>query len=215
MSSVATDIRPRVIVGLGNPGGEYAGTRHNAGFLVIDRILTKLRKPAETARRWDCDLARVTAGGRALLFAKPLTFMNLSGDAVARIRAAEAVEPAEILVVCDCLDLPLGRLRMRTGGGSGGHRGVESIIQTLGADTFPRLRVGIGRSEDTAVVKFVLGGWSEDERPIIDEAVNAAADAVILALKAGVDTAMNRFNGWRAKSAETSSNPKPAGEPET
>lgn len=201
---------PRVIVGLGNPGEKYADTRHNAGFLVVDRVLAKLKKTAEREHRHDSEIFRVGSGGRALVLVKPLTFMNLSGEAVAKVKNATGADPAEILVVYDCLDLPLGRIRLRTGGGSGGHRGVESVIQALGSDAFPRVRVGIGRGDQT-VVDYVLGGWSDEEQPIMDEAVTAAADAVILAIRAGMETAMNRFNGWRGKAAPAD-NPKPAGE---
>jgi PTH1 family peptidyl-tRNA hydrolase len=144
MSGDADSIHPKVIVGLGNPGEEYAGTRHNAGFLVIDRILEKLNKPSRREHRYNSEIVRVTFGGRQLILVKPLTFMNLSGTAVAKGRAAWDVVPEEILVVYDCLDLPAGKIRLRQDGGSGGHRGMESLIKELGARTSPASGWGSG-----------------------------------------------------------------------
>ncbi len=209
MGAAADNLQPKVIVGLGNPGEEYAGTRHNAGFLVLDRILEKLNKPSRREHRYDSEIIRVSFGGRQLILVKPLTFMNLSGTAVAKGRAAWDVVPEEILVVYDCLDLPAGKIRLREDGGSGGHRGMESMIQELGSQKFPRLRVGIGRQDGKPVVDYVLSGWSEEEQPYMEQAVDAAADAVLLAVRSGMAAAMNRYNGWSAKVADSD---KPAGE---
>lgn len=212
MGAPADSILPKVIVGLGNPGDEYAGTRHNAGFMVVDRILEKLNKPNRREHRYDSEIVRVTFGGRQLILVKPLTFMNLSGTAVAKGRAAWDAVPEEILAVYDCLDLPAGKIRLRQDGGSGGHRGVESMIRELGSQKFPRLRVGIGRQTGKPVVDYVLSGWTEEEQPLIEQAVDAAADAVILAVRSGMAMAMNRYNGWSAKVADSD---KPAGEKKT
>ena len=202
--STATDIiLPTVIVGLGNPGEEYAGTRHNAGFLVIDRILEKLNKPRRREHRYNSEIFRVTFSGKQLILVKPLTFMNLSGTAIAKGRAAWDVVPEEILVVYDCLDLPSGKVRLRQDGGSGGHRGMASLIQELGSQNFPRLRVGIGRQSGKQVVDYVLSGWGPEEQPYIEQAVDAAADAVLLAVRSGLAVAMNKYNGWSANVADS------------
>jgi PTH1 family peptidyl-tRNA hydrolase len=166
--------------------------------MVVDKILDNLRKPAVKEHRYNAELYRAAIGGRTLILVKPLTYMNLSGEAVAKIRTATGIAPEEILAIHDCLDLPLGRLRLRAGGGSGGHRGVESLIRELGSDRFPRLRVGIGRETTTPVVDYVLGGWSAEERPVVAAVVAAAADAAVMAVRAGVPAAMNRFNAWCA-----------------
>ena len=135
-----------LIVGLGNPGPEYAGTRHNAGFMVIDRLLAGF--PAGRFEERHTASSSVWAGkfrGRALLLQKPLTFMNLSGQAVALLARRSGIQPESILVISDDLDLPVGRLRLRNGGADGGHNGLKSIIAELGSSSFRRLRIGIGR----------------------------------------------------------------------
>jgi peptidyl-tRNA hydrolase, PTH1 family len=162
----------KLIVGLGNPGTRYAGTRHNAGFLVVD----------ELARRWgasfraqrQADVAQ--AAGTLLL--KPGTFMNLSGAAVQAAMARERVAPADLLLIHDDMDLPLGRLRLRLGGGAGGQRGVQDVIARIGPD-FPRLKVGVSRPPDGWEAEgWVLSRFREDERVLLDRVVAHAADAV-------------------------------------
>lgn len=190
---------PRLVVGLGNPGGRYAETRHNAGFLVVDRVLarcTRLSGP-EPGGESECWTVR-TPAGRQLWLQKPLTFMNRSGAAVAAAAQALGASPGDVLVVCDCLDLPLGRLRLRPGGSSGGHRGLESVLAALGTEAVPRLRIGIGRQDDVAVVAYVLAEWSPAEQRLAEPVLDAAADAVLSAVTDGVEATMNRFNGWRA-----------------
>ena len=181
----------KAIVGLGNPGREYAGTRHNIGFDVLD----------EVARRWNVQLRPwksvadlAVAGGRGAVLVEPQTFMNLSGDAVSRVSAFHKVEPADILIVADEVQLPLGRLRLRRSGSAGGHNGLKSIIQHIGTE-FPRLRIGVGRGDPAwDLADHVLSRFSRDERDSVDDAVKRAADAVEAFVADGLDAAMNRFN---------------------
>lgn len=181
----------KAIVGLGNPGREYAGTRHNIGFDVVD----------EVARRWNVQLRPwksaadvVVVGSRGVVLAEPQTFMNASGDAVSRLAAFYGLEPTDLLVVADEVQLPLGRIRLRGSGSAGGHNGLKSIIQHLGTE-FPRLRIGVGRGDPTwDLADHVLSRFGRDEREAVVEAVNRAADAVELFAEYGVEAAMNRFN---------------------
>lgn len=179
----------RILAGLGNPGPRYRGTRHNAGYLVMDELARRWRTTFRRAR--DADEARV----RDLLLLKPRTFMNLSGRAVQAALTRAGFPPAELLIVHDDLDLPLGRLRLRRGGGAGGQRGVRDIIERLGPD-FTRLKVGISRPpEGWTAERWVLSRFSEDERSVLDAAVSAAADAVEILLERGHEAAMNHVNG--------------------
>jgi PTH1 family peptidyl-tRNA hydrolase len=202
-ATTATSL-PKLIVGLGNPGDAYTDTRHNTGFAVVDRVLERLKQPTPWRVQNDAAVAPVAVAGRPIWLAKPRTYMNASGPAVHGLLIAAEARPDELLVVYDCLDLPLGRLRLRPGGGSGGHRGIASIIDALGSNAFPRLRLGIGRQPNMPVVEYVLSGWSEGEKQVIDRAIGAAADAVLLAVQTGVAKAMNRYNRW---SAETDISP--------
>lgn len=187
----------RLIVGLGNPGPKYAGTRHNVGFLVVDRILaTRKCLRTETSGNGVCSTV-VGPGGGELHLLKPLTYMNASGIAVREIAGNLGIPSDRILVIYDCLDLPLGRLRFRRAGGSGGHRGVESIIAELETSGFLRLRIGIGRP-DCETIDYVLSSWSSTELPIVGRAVDASAQAAMVAAEHGIDAAMNSFNGWCA-----------------
>lgn len=188
---------PKLVIGLGNPGPEYENTRHNAGYMVVDRMLAGLRPRLVCEERYNSILCRASYGGRLIHFAKPTTFMNRSGEAVRRISNVLNISPGGLLVIIDCLDLPLGRMRFRPSGGSGGHRGVESIVHALGTDDFPRLRVGIGRSGEHKVVDHVLSAWTVEERSLAESVLDAAADAVLYSLRRGVTAAMNAFNGWK------------------
>lgn len=190
-----------LIVGLGNPGKEYAQTRHNIGFMVVDALAERhgLRFSRKHGKALVAD---GTLGERRVLLAKPQTYVNLSGDAVQVLAGFAGVEPERILVVCDDLDLPLGVIRIREHGGSGGHNGLKSIAQRLGTTRFPRLRVGIGRPpdeerlgrDDERVTAHVLGNFSSHEHSIIKEAIARAVAAIETAVIEGVQTAMNRFN---------------------
>lgn len=185
---------PRLVVGLGNPGSEYAGTRHNAGFWVVDRLAADLGVSVRR-KSFSALLGDGAHGGQKVYLLKPQTYMNRSGESVAAAARYFGLEPGEVLVVCDDLDLPLGRLRIRPKGGAGGHRGLTSIIQQLGTSDFPRLRIGIGRPDDKSeVVDYVLGGLSAAEQETLSEAVERAAAAVNLWLAEGLEAAMNRYN---------------------
>ena len=179
----------RILAGLGNPWPRFRGTRHNAGYLVLDALAARWNASFRRAR--DADEAR-EAG---LLLLKPRTFMNLSGRAVQAALTRTGVPPGELLVVHDDLDLPLGRLRLRRGGGAGGQRGVRDIIERLGPD-FIRLKIGISRPpEGWETERWVLSRFGDDEREVLERVVAAAADAVELLLAEGLETAMTRVNG--------------------
>jgi len=181
----------KAIVGLGNPGRDYAGTRHNVGFDVVDEI----------ARRWNVQLrpwksvAHVAVvGARGAVLVEPQTYMNLSGDAVNRVAAFHKLEPSDVLVVVDEVQLPLGRIRLRRSGSAGGHNGLKSIIQHVGPE-FPRLRIGVGRGDTKwDLADHVLARFGREERDAVVEAVNRAADAAELFVEQDIEVAMNRFN---------------------
>ncbi len=184
----------RLVVGLGNPGEEYKDTRHNIGFLVVDAFARKLRLKGEKTKCLS-RIIRGRAGGRELILAKPLTYMNNSGLAVENIIEEEEIEPSEMIVVYDDIDLPVGATRLRLGGSSGGHKGMESIIRTVGTQDFPRLRIGIGRpkrKED--VVSWVLSPFDEDEIPLIKSAIERAVKCLERCILLGPQEAMDLCN---------------------
>ncbi len=183
----------KVIVGLGNPGAQYASTRHNVGFMVVDHLAQRYGI-AVTRRLCNATTATLTIAGGKVCLAKPQTYMNLSGDAVGCLLRYYKLTPADLLVVYDDRDLPVGRIRLRERGGAGGHRGMESIIGALGTDSFARLRIGIGRPLEMDAVNHVLSTFSAEERPVIEEAVDRAADAIEAAVTDGMAAAMNRYN---------------------
>jgi len=182
-----------IVLGLGNPGVEYAHTRHNIGFDVVD-ILASRHHIRLNFRR---DHARYGLGMIAdvpVLLAKPMTYMNRSGEAARALLQRYPIDTSHLLVVVDDVALPLGRIRIRPSGSDGGHNGLESIIQCLGTQAFPRVRVGIGSPPPGQMVEYVLSRFSPQEQPIIDEALQRAADAVEAIIAEGVQAAMNRFN---------------------
>ncbi len=187
-------ILPRLIVGLGNPGETYRDTRHNVGYMVLDEVARRMSTTFQHEKRWNCMLAR--SGATWLL--KPLTFMNASGEAVSAISHFYKIKPEEVLVAFDDVDMPVGTLRLRPSGSAGGHNGMRSIISLLGTDNFPRLKLGIaaegGRPAGHKLSGHVLGRFSEDERAAVLQAVDRAAEAVLLALRSGLEAAMNLFN---------------------
>ncbi len=191
----------KIVVGLGNPGKAYAQTPHNAGFAVVDALAEAGACPWRGRWRFRAHTGLWTAdGAEPVLLVKPDTFMNRSGEAVGAVLRWEKVAPDALLVVVDDADLPLGRLRLRPGGRSGGHRGLESIITVLGTDAFARLRLGIGRGAavDGAprdLVRHVLAPLSAADREHYAAAVARAAEAVRCWLREGTAVAMNRFNG--------------------
>lgn len=191
----------RLIVGLGNPGSQYAHTRHNIGFDVIDGLCDRWRISLSENRRFKGIYGDgvITASQRIALL-KPLTFMNRSGQSVRAVLDWYKISPASVLVVYDDMDLPIGRLRLRLSGSAGGHNGMKSMISHLGTQAFPRLRVGIGQAEkpterEQAVVSHVLGKFSPTEKPLIQEALNWSMDAAETTVLKGVEAAMNRYNG--------------------
>lgn len=189
--SVENDVK--LVVGLGNPGARYTNTRHNVGFMVLDRLARRAGAPL-TRRQCGALVAVAKVAGQRACLTKPQTYMNLSGEAVACLLRYYKVSPADLLVVYDDRDLPLGRIRLREKGSAGGHRGVESIIAALGTSDLPRLRIGIGRPSEMDAVDHVLGGFSAEERPTAETALDRAVEAVECALQEGLAVAMNRYN---------------------
>lgn len=182
-----------LIVGLGNPGNGYRDTRHNIGFMLVDRLSSAhgLRLVNESCSAvWGRGMIR---GAEAAL-AKPDTYMNRSGNAVCGLKDALSISVESIIVAHDDCDLPLGRLRIRKAGGSGGHKGVESIIAGLGTNGFPRLRLGIGRPEAEETDEFVLSRFRPVERGQVEDMLGRAVSAVEAMLTEGIDVAMNRYN---------------------
>ncbi|MCS7263025.1 MAG: aminoacyl-tRNA hydrolase [Aquificaceae bacterium] len=184
----------RLLVGLGNPGKKYEKTRHNVGFMVVDEVVRRLRlqKPSEECLSL---LYKATVEGKELLLAKPQTYMNNSGLAVVNLLEEYDLEPQEMLVVYDDLDLPLGRLRLRQEGSSGGHHGMESIIRELKTDKLPRLKVGIGRPADkNKVVEYVLSPFSDQEVPLLGRVLRRAGDCLLRCVEFGLEESMNFCN---------------------
>lgn len=187
----------KLIIGLGNPGKEHARNRHNVGFMVVDRFAKEhglvFKRTQSRAK-----LAEGEFEGNALVLAKPQTYMNSSGLSVQGLVHRYRLSASDIIVLCDDLDLPLGKIRIRPVGGSGGHKGLKSIIDSLGSQEFPRLRLGIGRPDLNAseedVVDYVLKGFKGEEMALVEEAINAAVEALECLLKDGLQTAMNRYN---------------------
>ncbi len=195
-----------VIAGLGNPGETYANTPHNVGFDVVDALADRLGAGWKNGSGFHARVARTAHAGKPIMLVKPQTFMNLSGTSVAPLLRYFGGEPRDLTVVLDDADLPFGRLRIRTSGGSGGHRGLASVIETLGTEAFPRIRLGVGRAERQGLVGHVLGKFDGDRLNTVREMVAAAADAALCLIANGLDEAMNRFNGWSASAV-----PPPAG----
>lgn len=187
---------PRLIVGLGNPGSTYAQTRHNAGFLALESIaelcLARFRRPL--FRRY-LIADGVSPAGREFRLLKPLTYMNRSGVVVPSVRRPLGIDVEEIIVVCDQLDLPVGMVRIKRGGGTGGHRGLRSLVEELGSDRFIRVYVGIDKPAGReAVVNHVLGVPSQEEAPLFERGIATARDAVIRIIDASIEEAMNEYN---------------------
>lgn len=187
-----------LIVGLGNPGKEYQETRHNVGFRVVE--LLAQRHGIELRRqRHQAVFGEGRIAGVSVLLAKPLTYMNLSGAAVAALARYHNVTPADILVICDDVALPVGRLRLRGQGSAGGHNGLRSIIDALGTTRFPRLRIGVGAPDGRPLVDHVLGRFDRAEAEAIAVTLAEAADAVETFLRDGLEAAMNRYNAGEPK----------------
>jgi len=191
-----------LVVGLGNPGRRYAGTRHNIGWRVVEKVAERHRGAHFIEEGW-AETARVAMAGKTVLLAKPETYVNLSGTAVADLRKRHRVPPGQILVMYDDLDLPVGQLRLRMKGGHGGHNGMRSVIEALGTPEFPRLRIGIGRPpEGVDPAEHVLTRFTEEEARLMEEVVDRAADAVEVFVRQGIEAAMNTFNPRRQRPSE-------------
>ncbi len=183
----------RLIVGLGNPGSEYAGNRHNVGFMVADRIASRSR--IEMRIKGQSWVGWGKWRGRSLGVAKPGTFMNRSGDAVAELVRRHPLSPEDILVIVDDINLEPGRIRIRERGGSGGHNGIQDIIDTLDSDAFSRIRIGVGNDFGRGrQADYVLSDFDDEERTLIEPAIDRARDAALTFVSDGLTTAMNRFN---------------------
>ena len=195
-------LKLRLVVGLGNPGERYRNNRHNTGFMVVDAlkgVFSDVREAAWQPERGE--LCEIHQDGRVpLLLLKPLTFMNDSGDAVASVSEQFGISPLNMLVICDDLDLPVGRMRLRPRGSCGGQRGMLSIIERLGTDGFPRLRVGIGRPrpDEMDIIDYVLSDWASADMDLQAQVIRAASEAVKTAWDDGLEAAMNLANSWRA-----------------
>jgi len=180
----------RLVAGLGNPGPEYAATRHNIGFMVVDQFAAQFGSTWEKSTKWDA----LSAKCGAVLLVKPMSFMNRSGYPLLTITQFYEIEPREILVVLDDLALPLGRLRLRSRGGSGRHNGLESIIMQFGTEEIPRLRIGIGEAPHEGSVDYVLSRFFEEEKPTVRSTIDRAVQAAKCAIDNGLNSAMNTFN---------------------
>ena len=195
----------KLIVGLGNPGPEYRDTRHNVGFMIADVLVERWRVADQWREKFEALLIKTTvgggrdsqlvAGGDPIVIVKPLTFMNLSGQAVSALAGFYKIEPSDVFVVTDDVALPLGKLRARREGGAGGHNGLKSIIQHLGTQAFPRMRVGVGRGANgRGLSDHVLGRFDAAERDTVSAAVLRAADATEMFISEGIERVMNAFN---------------------
>jgi PTH1 family peptidyl-tRNA hydrolase len=183
----------KIIVGLGNPGAKYAGTRHNVGFDVIDSLAAdpSCGRPRE---KFQSLVAEVKLGAEAVLLVKPQTFMNLSGRAAREVLDFYKLTPADFLVVCDDFNLPLGKLRARASGSHGGQNGLRSVQECLGTDAYPRMRIGVGQPAAGEAIDFVLSRFKPGERAAAEEAVARAAQAAAVWVTDGIAACMNRFN---------------------
>jgi PTH1 family peptidyl-tRNA hydrolase len=190
-----------LVAGLGNPGRQYAGNRHNAGFMIVEELMR--RCGAGSARlRMGAELAETTLGRTKVILCRPMEFMNASGFAISRVAAFWKIPPAQTVVVHDDMDLEFGRLKLADGGGTGGHNGLRSIVAELGSEGFPRVRVGIGRPPPAwEGADFVLADFSQEERRALPNLLKEAASATQAIIEDGLVPAMNRYN--RKKKQET------------
>ena len=193
---------PFLIAGLGNPGREYARNRHNVGFHCIDHLAAALSIPL-TKRRFKSLFGEGRIAGYRVVLAKPLTFMNASGEAIAPLSRWYKISPGRMLVIHDDLDLPLARIRLRPGGSAGGHHGIESIIEHLDTQDFARLRIGIGRPQCGEPTDYVLDDFSREQEPLIARLLDLVDDIALCFLQHGIHAAMNEYNSQWALSNGT------------
>ena len=201
LSENTTGVEPsiRLIAGLGNPGPEYAATRHNIGFMAVDQLAAQFGSVWGKSAKWDA----LSAKCGAVLLVKPLSFMNRSGYPVFAVAQFYKIEPQEILVVLDDFSLPLGRLRLRARGGPGGHNGLESVIVQFGTEEIPRLRIGIGAAPREGSVDYVLGRFFDEEKPIVRATIDRTVEALKCTIDNGLVSAMNTFNPENVRGEQT------------
>ncbi|MDJ0508730.1 MAG: aminoacyl-tRNA hydrolase [Crocosphaera sp.] len=195
----STPIIPQLIIGLGNPEKKYEKTRHNIGFEVVDTLAEKWQLIWKENRRFQGLIAEGTGPNRQKIYLlKPLTYMNRSGQSVRAVTDWYKLQSSDVLVIYDDMDLPMGKMRMRLSGSAGGHNGMKSIIAHLGGQNFPRLRIGIGKSNQTDnTISHVLGRFSPEERTIINKAFPLVVDAIEMSLKEGIEKSMSLFNSQK------------------
>ncbi len=187
-----------VIAGLGNPGKKYENTRHNMGFITVDRLAEKHDIKVDKLK-FKALVGEGRIAGQKVLLVKPQTYMNLSGEAIREVMHFYKLSPENLIVIYDDIDIELGALRIRKFGSAGTHNGMKSVVYQLQSDRFPRIRIGIGSQKKGDLVDFVIGGFSKEEVPVLEEAVTKAVSAVECILEDDVDIAMNRYNTKKAK----------------
>lgn len=198
----------RLICGLGNPGPEYARTRHNCGFMLLDK-LAELYGARWQRTKFKGELCRAVIGGERVLLFKPMTYMNNSGEALRAIADYYRLKPEELLVAYDDVDLPLGSLRLREKGSPGSHNGMRSVVKHLNSQNFPRLRIGIGpEPREMDIADYVLSAYHGAEQELLEETLEMAAEAVVFAVRRGLQKSMSRYNGKSKQKKEEE--PKPA-----
>ena len=203
----------KLVVGLGNPGRRYAKTRHNLGYRTVD-LLAERWGASVTRERFSGLAGLASFGGQEIMLLKPTTFMNRSGESVLAARQFYKLPLDDVMVVLDDLDLPVGRVRVKRGGSSGGHKGLTDVLRRLGTDDVARIRIGIGSAAGRGTVDHVLSRADEDESVVLDRGVAVATDVVVCWIREGVERAMNRFNGPsdpspKGDSSERSKGPTP------
>jgi PTH1 family peptidyl-tRNA hydrolase len=184
----------KVVVGLGNPGKRYAATRHNVGYGVIDS-LSESTRAGRSQSRFQAEIAELIEGENKILLVKPETFMNKSGQSVRQVKDFYDVPLSDLLVVCDDINLPLGKLRIRAKGTHGGHNGLRDVQLHLGTTEYSRLRIGVGLPDGSDLVDYVLARFRPSEQPIVDDAIARAAQAVGMWIERGTQACMNQYNG--------------------
>lgn len=189
------DLRPKLIVGLGNPEPKYDQTRHNIGFAVVDALAIAWGSSWQDHKRFNGWFSEGGVAGQKRYLLKPKTYMNLSGQSVRAVVDWYKLDPAEVLIIYDDMDLPLGRIRLRLSGSAGGHNGMKSLISHLGTQHFPRLRLGIGKADGSKdTISHVLGRFTPTEAPIVEKSLQLAIDAIEYSLRAGIPKTMSQFN---------------------
>ena len=186
----------KLIAGLGNPGREYENTPHNIGFDVVDELSSRLSADWRNSSKFHALTAKAEVNGETVWLVKPLTYMNLSGNAIAPLLHYYQGTPADLITVEDDCDLPFGKLRVRGGGTSGGHHGLDSVIAQLGTDRFARVRVSMGRTGEGSLIGHVLGRYDAERLAQVGTVVKASADAALCWTENGLNETMNRFNSW-------------------